>query len=74
MAEIKIEKIAGGAAKVGKVFAKKGDAINVGDKLFLLEAGKINTPFKSTVAGTVSEIKVATGDKVKVGDIVAVVD
>jgi biotin carboxyl carrier protein len=39
-----------------------------------IEAGKGNTPIKAKVNGTISEIVVSEGDKVKIGDVLAKIE
>ena len=72
------------AAKTGSVksplpgtivdlFVKVGDTVNIGQKLLLLEAMKMENNIESDKAGTVVEIKVSKGDAVMEGDVLIVI-
>ena len=50
-----------------------GDDIREGDKLFEVETDKVTVEVEATVAGTLSEIRVADGGVAKVGAVVAVI-
>lgn len=71
--EVTIEKLNGNVkeGKVGKIAKKVGDAVKIGDKICQVEAGKGNTPIKAKVNGTITEIVVSEGAKVKKGDVLA---
>ena len=53
---------------VFKVFVKKGDVINEGDVIIVLEAMKMETEIRSPLAGKVENIYVNTGDMINVGE------
>jgi pyruvate dehydrogenase E2 component (dihydrolipoamide acetyltransferase) len=57
-----------------KVLVKPGDAIKVDQPVLELETDKATIEVPSTLAGIVKELKVKAGDKVKPGQVVAVVD
>src|SRR5215831_6399628 len=59
--------------KITKWFKSAGDAIKPGDNLFEIETDKVSMEVPSTVAGVLSEIRVATGDVAPVGAVVAVI-
>ncbi len=59
-------------ATVVNVAVKPGQAVNAGDTLIEVETDKAAMPIQATAAGTVTEIKVKPGDKVKVGAVIAV--
>ncbi|MDR3296569.1 MAG: acetyl-CoA carboxylase biotin carboxyl carrier protein subunit [Clostridiales Family XIII bacterium] len=61
-----------GEIKLLKV--KEGDEVKKLDVLCVMEAMKMEQPIPSPKDGTVKEIKVAVGDKVKVGAVLVVVD
>ncbi len=52
---------------------KSGDFVNAGDALFTLETDKVSTEIAAEKAG-VLETKVAEGQEVKIGEVVAVID
>ncbi|MBI1871611.1 MAG: pyruvate carboxylase [Chlamydiae bacterium] len=56
--------------RVTDVFVKTGDAIQKGDKLFMLEAMKMETSISASRSGTLSTIYVKSGDVVDAGDLV----
>ena len=57
------------AGNVFTINVKVGQIINEGDTVLVLEAMKMETDIRASEAGIVSEIKVETGDAVKVGDV-----
>ncbi len=54
-------------------YKKVGDRIEPGDNLFEIETEKVSMEVPSTVAGTLSEIKVAVDETAPVGAVVAVI-
>jgi 2-oxoglutarate dehydrogenase E2 component (dihydrolipoamide succinyltransferase) len=54
-------------------FKKVGETIAVDESLFEVSTDKVDTEVPSPVAGTVTEIRVAEGDTVPVGTVIAVV-
>ncbi|MFU8818612.1 MAG: biotin/lipoyl-containing protein [Desulfurivibrio sp.] len=55
-------------ANVCEVSVKVGDEVQVGDRLLILEAMKMQTPINSQVSGKVASIAVKVGDAVKPGE------
>ena len=55
---------------LSKIFVKKGDKIQVNQKLFILEAMKMENEIDSPVSGTVHQIHYKAGDKVEKGNII----
>jgi acetyl-CoA/propionyl-CoA carboxylase biotin carboxyl carrier protein len=51
-----------------------GDAVEVGQTICILEAMKMENAVNTEKAGTVKEIKVAPGDSVGNGDVVALIE
>ena len=51
-----------------------GDAINPDDPLLTVESDKASMDIPAPFSGTVKEIKVKVGDKVKEGSLVAVIE
>jgi acetyl-CoA/propionyl-CoA carboxylase biotin carboxyl carrier protein len=50
-----------------------GDPVEAGDTVCVLEAMKMENNITAETAGTVTEVRVAPGDSVGSGDIVAVI-
>ncbi len=57
-----------------KVLVQVGQTVEVGQGIVVLEAMKMENQINADKAGTIKEIKVATGDKVGGGDVVAVIE
>ena len=53
-----------------RVIVSPGAQVNEGDPVIELETDKAVIEVPSTIAGTVSEVKVKQGDKVKVGQVI----
>jgi acetyl-CoA/propionyl-CoA carboxylase biotin carboxyl carrier protein len=56
-----------------KVLVEVGQTVEAGQAIVVLEAMKMENQINAETAGTVAEIKVAVGDKVGGGDVVAVI-
>ena len=67
--EIKAEIV----ANVLNVLVHEGDSIGDGDTVVLLESMKMEIPVLAEAAGTVTEVKVAVGDVIQAGDLIAVI-
>jgi biotin carboxyl carrier protein len=61
-------------ANVWKVVATKGDSVDDGDTLVILESMKMEIPVLAESAGVVAEIAVDEGDVVQEGDLIARVE
>ena len=61
-------------ANVWKVVAAKGDSVDDGDTLVILESMKMEIPVLAESAGVVAEIAVEEGDVVQEGDLIARVE
>jgi 2-oxoglutarate dehydrogenase E2 component (dihydrolipoamide succinyltransferase) len=59
--------------KITTWFKAVGDSVAAGDNLFEIETDKVTTEVQATEAGVLSEIRVAAGETVPVGTVVAVV-
>jgi acetyl-CoA carboxylase biotin carboxyl carrier protein len=59
---------------VFQITSKPGDSVAAGDPVIVLESMKMEIPVEAPCAGKVKEIKVAEGQTVQEGDIVAVLD
>lgn len=55
-------------------FVKKGDAVNAGDTLLIIEAMKVMNPIKAAKSGTVTQILVQSGQPVEFGDVLMVIE
>lgn len=55
-------------------FFKKGDQVNVGDTLLIIEAMKVMNPIKAETSGTVTQILVENGEPVEFGDVLMVIE
>ncbi len=59
---------------VFQVVAKVGDRVEGGDPLIILESMKMEIPVEAPRGGTVQAVKVAEGDTVQEGDVVALLE
>ena len=59
---------------VFQVVARAGDTVGAGDPILILESMKMEIPVESPRAGVVRELKVAEGQTVQEGDVVATLD
>lgn len=59
-------------ASVLEVRASAGQQVEVGDTLVLLESMKMEIPVLAEEPGTLADVKVAVGDVIQAGDIIAV--
>ncbi|MEO6651238.1 MAG: biotin/lipoyl-containing protein [Ilumatobacteraceae bacterium] len=57
-----------------KLLVEVGDSVEIGQGIVVLEAMKMENQINTEKAGTIKEIKVAAGDTVGGGDVVAVVE
>lgn len=60
--------------RVVRVLAQKGDAVEAHQGVVVIEAMKMQNELKSPKAGKVAELRVAPGDTVAAGDVLAVVE
>ena len=58
----------------GQLTVEVGDTVEAGDTVCVLEAMKMENNITAETAGSVAEVRVAPGDSVGSGDIVAVVE
>ncbi|MEV0585814.1 biotin/lipoyl-binding carrier protein [Nonomuraea sp. NPDC050310] len=72
MAEVRAEMVAG----VGEVVVREGDTVAEGDTLVILESMKMEIPVlvEEGEGGVVTQIRVAPGDVIKAGDLIAVIE
>ena len=57
-----------------ELLVKAGDSIRVEQSLFTVESDKASMEIPSPVAGTLKELKIGLGDKVNIGDLVAIIE
>ena len=57
-----------------ELLVKPGDAVTIEQSLITVESDKASMEIPSSAAGVVKELKVKLGDKVNVGDLIAVVE
>ncbi len=57
-----------------KVLVEVGAAVTSGEALVVLEAMKMENHINAETSGTVKEIRVAAGDSVGTGDVLAVIE
>lgn len=55
-------------------FVSKGDSVNAGDTLLIIEAMKVMNPIKAHKAGTVTQILFENGQPVEFGDVLVVIE
>lgn len=55
-------------------FVKKGDSVQAGDTLLIIEAMKVMNPIKAEKSGTVTQILVKDGQPVEFGDVLMVIE
>ena len=70
MAEVRAEMV----ANVWKVLVNEGDQVEDGDTLVILESMKMEIPVLAEDSGTIASLKVAEGDVIQGGDLIAVID
>ncbi|HEY7486858.1 MAG TPA: biotin/lipoyl-binding carrier protein [Streptosporangiaceae bacterium] len=70
MAEVRAEMV----ANVWKVVVQEGAQVDDGDTLVILESMKMEIPVIAENSGTVVQLKVAEGDVVQEGDLIAVIE
>ena len=59
---------------VSRLFVKKGDRVKVNQRLFILEAMKMENEIDSPIAGTVNQIHCQMGDNVEKGNMIMVIE
>ena len=76
MAEFKVPELGENVAQgdVTRLLVQVGDTISRDQPVVELETDKATIEVPSSVAGVVKEIKVKTGDKVKVGAVILITD
>ncbi len=57
-----------------KIEKQVGDAVSEGDEVIILESMKMEIPLESPISGVIKELKVAEGDAVDEGMVLAIVE
>ncbi|MBC8952902.1 pyruvate dehydrogenase complex dihydrolipoyllysine-residue acetyltransferase [Xenorhabdus sp. PB62.4] len=70
--EVNVPDIGGDEVEVTEIMVKVGDTIAEEQSLITVEGDKASMEVPAPFAGTVKEIKIATGDKVKTGSLIMV--
>ncbi len=55
-------------------FVKKGDNVNIGDTLLIIEAMKVMNPIKADKSGVVTQILVENSQPIEFGDVLLVIE
>ena len=55
---------------LNRIFVQEGDGVNINQKLFILEAMKMENEIDSPISGIVDKIYIKAGDKVEKGDLI----
>lgn len=61
------------AGSVWKITVQVGDSVEEDQDIVILESMKMEIPIGAEEAGTVKEIKIAEGDFVNEGDVIAII-
>lgn len=70
--EVNVPDIGGDEVEVTEVMVKVGDQVDAEQSLITVEGDKASMEVPAPFAGTVKEIKISTGDKVKTGSLIMV--
>jgi pyruvate dehydrogenase E2 component (dihydrolipoamide acetyltransferase) len=70
--EVNVPDIGGDEVEVTEVMVKVGDSVAAEQSLITVEGDKASMEVPAPFAGTVKEIKISTGDKVKTGSLIMV--
>ncbi|MDD9341587.1 MAG: pyruvate dehydrogenase complex dihydrolipoyllysine-residue acetyltransferase [Providencia heimbachae] len=68
--EVNVPDIGGDEVEVTEIMVKVGDSVSAEQSIITVEGDKASMEVPAPFAGTVKEIKIATGDKVKTGSLV----
>ncbi|MBC8949701.1 pyruvate dehydrogenase complex dihydrolipoyllysine-residue acetyltransferase [Xenorhabdus sp. TS4] len=72
--EVNVPDIGGDEVEVTEIMVKVGDTVTEEQSLITVEGDKASMEVPAPFAGTVKEIKIAAGDKVKTGSLIMVFD
>ena len=70
--EIKVPDIGADEVEITEILVKVGDKVEAEQSLITVEGDKASMEVPAPFAGTVKEIKISTGDKVKTGSLIMV--
>ncbi|MBP6121737.1 MULTISPECIES: pyruvate dehydrogenase complex dihydrolipoyllysine-residue acetyltransferase [Providencia] len=70
--EVNVPDIGGDEVEVTEIMVKVGDSVSAEQSIITVEGDKASMEVPAPFAGTVKEIKIATGDKVKTGSLVMI--
>jgi len=59
---------------VWKIEVKKGDVVEEGDIVAILESMKMEMPVETEESGTITDIKVSEGQAISEGDVIALLE
>lgn len=62
------------AGSVWKIVANENSKVEEGDNVVILESMKMEIPITTEKSGTVKQLKVAEGDFVNEGDVIAIIE
>ncbi|RUO34080.1 dihydrolipoyllysine-residue acetyltransferase [Aliidiomarina soli] len=71
--EVKVPDVGGEEVEVIEVLVSKGDSIDAEDSLITVESDKASMDIPAPFGGTVEDLKVQVGDKIKEGDLLAMI-
>ncbi|MRG85271.1 acetyl-CoA carboxylase biotin carboxyl carrier protein subunit [Salinibacillus xinjiangensis] len=66
--------VANMAGSVWKIVVQEGDTVENGQDVVILESMKMEIPVSAEAEGVIKEIKVAEGDFVNEGDVIATIE
>ncbi|MEX1222792.1 MAG: dihydrolipoyllysine-residue acetyltransferase [Idiomarina sp.] len=72
--EVKAPDVGGEEVEVIEVLVSKGDKLEAEDALITVESDKASMDIPAPFAGTIAELKVSVGDKIKEGDLLALME
>lgn len=72
--EVNVPDIGGDEVEVTEILVKVGDKVTAEQSLITVEGDKASMEVPAPFAGTVKEIKIATGDKVSTGSLIMIFD
>ena len=71
--EVKVPDVGGEEVEIIEVLVSKGDSVDAEDSLVTVESDKASMDIPAPFAGTIEDLKVKVGDKIKEGDLLALI-